>query len=167
MRCDECGFVYEDHDRDALTELLTAKSRAVAARMRSSPPGHLRARPIEGTWSALEYGCHIRDVLLVQRERALGTLAFDRPSFPPMGRDERPALDAYNRQDPLHVADQIEMAVSMLVWVLDPLQPDEWERTLHYGYPEPAERDLVWMGRHMLHELHHHTIDIDQRLTAH
>ena len=166
MLCDDCGFEYEAHERDDLTELLTVKSRAVAARMRSTPPGQLRARPIEATWSALEYACHVRDVLLVQRERTLGALMYDSPAFPPMGRDERPALDAYNRQDPLRVADQIEMAAAMLVWVLDPLDTTEWARTLHYNYPEPADRDLVWVARHTLHELHHHTIDIDTRVTA-
>ena len=27
-----------------------------------------------------------------------------------------------------------------------------------------AARDLAWVGRHTLHELHHHTADIDRSL---
>jgi hypothetical protein len=35
-----------------------------------------------------------------------------------------------------------------------------------YAYPERAERDILWIGRHTLHECHHHLLDIDRGLGA-
>ena len=54
----------------------------------------------------LEYGCHLKDVLLVQRERVLTARRVDRPSFHPIGRDERAEHDGYADQDPADVARQ-------------------------------------------------------------
>jgi hypothetical protein len=68
----------------------------------------LRGRPAPDVWSRLEYACHIRDVLLVQRERVLMVRrGFDDEALP-MGRDERVDHDGYNDQKPVDVALQLE-----------------------------------------------------------
>jgi hypothetical protein len=55
-----------------------------------------RRRPSADVWSALEYACHVRDVLLVMRERALQVLREPSPpAFTPMGRDMRVRDDRY------------------------------------------------------------------------
>ena len=46
------------------------------------------------------------------------------------------------------------------------LTPAEWSRTGIYNFPEPTERDMVWLGRHAVHEGHHHLLDVGRTLRA-
>lgn len=78
-------------------------------------------------WSPLEYGCHLRDVLLVQRERVLAART-DRPDCSPMGRDERVLHDGYAEQEPGDVARQLTDAAQMYGNVLSRLAADDWNR---------------------------------------
>lgn len=157
-RCDECGFEYDLttatdaggeilHDASALADLIRGNDRSI------------RTRPAAEVWSPLEYACHVRDVLLVQRERLLDARRTERPSFPPMGRDERVDHDGYAEQDPAAVARQLTDAAAMCVNVLDRLGPADWDRTMIYNFPRPTERSLRWVAVHTLHEARHHLLD--------
>ena len=163
-RCDACDFVYAD--------LPTAE---VAARMRTFPAAYrdrltshdltaVRTRPDPGTWSALEYACHVRDVFEVQNERARLALTDDTPTFVPMGRDERAVDRRYNDQDPIAVAAELEAAARALARTFDGLDAKGWERTGIYNWPTPTERDLAWLARHTVHEGLHHLRDVDAGL---
>lgn len=96
-----------------------------------------------GIWSPLEYACHVRDVLLVQRERVLLARHKERPSFDPMGRDERVDHDGYAEQDPSDVARQLADAARLFANVLGRLPVADWERTVMYNYPALAARSLA------------------------
>ncbi len=125
----------------------------------------LKARSEPGTWSPLEYGCHVRDVLLVQRERVLAARIMDQPSFNPMGRDERVEGDGYAEQNPGDVARQLCDAALLFSNVLTRLGSEEWERKVVYNYPERSERSLRWVAVHTLHEVRHHILDVRCQLT--
>ena len=160
--CEECGFVYD------LDLAPTAGARIVDLAGRLSallvdPAVDVRQRPDRRVWSALEYGCHVRDVLLVQRERVLDARRVDAPSFRPMGRDERVDHDGYAEQDPRAVARQLSDAAAMFANVLDRLGPD-WDRTIIYNYPVRAERSLRWVAVHTAHECQHHLQDARRQL---
>lgn len=159
-RCGECGFDYDaDPDRyPAMTDVVAD----VAAVLRS--PGDLRARREPDTWSPLEYACHLRDVLLVQRERVLAGRRTDGYVCEPMGREERVDHDGYASQAPEAVARQLTDAALLFTTVLDRLAPGDWERTIRYSYPEPAWRSLRWVARHTAHEVRHHLLDIRRQL---
>jgi hypothetical protein len=73
----------------------------------------LRTRSRPGVWSPLEYACHLRDVLLVQRERVLAARSTNRPDCYPMGRDERVEHDGYAEQEPEDVARQLAAAAQL------------------------------------------------------
>ena len=47
----------------------------------------------------LEYGAHVRDVLLVLRDRFVVGVVADNPGFTPMYRDERVDLGMYGGED--------------------------------------------------------------------
>ena len=85
----------------------------------------------------------MRDVLLVQRERVLAAPWLDRPSFDPMGRDERAEHDGYAEQDPARVGGQLEDAGYMFANVLARLGADDWDRTLMYNYPRCSSARCV------------------------
>ena len=109
------------------------------------------------TWSVHEYGCHLRDVLLVQRERVLLARRAEAPDVVAMGRDERVEHDGYESQLTPDVARQLDDAASLFAHVLSLIEGDTWERTMIYSYPERMERSLRWVAVHTLHEARHHS----------
>jgi hypothetical protein len=162
-RCDECGFRYElDAAADA-GRVIVADATKLASVLGGTPDAALRARPGPETWSPLEYGCHVRDVLLVQRERVLAARRTVRP-FAPMGRDERVEHDGYADQQPADVARQLTDAAQLFANVLARLGPEDWDRTVVYNYPEPRERSLRWVAVHTVHEVEHHLLDVHRQL---
>ncbi|MFF9134896.1 DinB family protein [Streptomyces sp. NPDC014806] len=165
--CAECGFVYDLGLAPCVPELAEAEAGAYA-RLLTSDVSLLRRRPAPDVWSPLEYACHVRDVLLVQRERVLAALRLDTPVVESMGREERVVHDGYARQRPADVARQLKDAALLFGDVLAGLRhgPAGWERTLVYSFPERAERSLRWLAVHTLHELRHHLIDMRRALTG-
>jgi S-DNA-T family DNA segregation ATPase FtsK/SpoIIIE len=122
--------------------------------------GSVRTRREAEEWSPLEYACHVRDVLFMQRDRLFVALVEEEPSFKPMYREERVALDRYNDQSPTEVSQQLTMAAAMFANLLRTLDQEQWTRSLVYGFPDPARRDVTWVGHHTLHEVVHHRQDI-------
>ena len=108
-RCEECGFEYD------LAGALSAGPAIIdrvaeLCGLLGDGRADLRTRRQPSTWSPLEYGCHVRDVLLVQRERVLAARRIDHPSLEPMGREERVEHDGYADQDPARVVRQLSEA---------------------------------------------------------
>jgi hypothetical protein len=155
MTCTECGFVY-DESLD-VPPLLTEGVAETAGLLST---GDVRSRRSPEVWSPLEYACHLRDMLLVQRERVLLARRVERPDCTPMGRDERVEHDGYADQAPADVARQLTDAGELFANVLLRLPAPDWERTVLYRYPEPTVRTLRWVALHTLHEVRHHLLDI-------
>ena len=169
--CGECGFDYDALDDGEVAGKLRDLGRRYRAPLTRGLPGEdldavVRTRPAPDVWSALEYACHVRDVLLVQRERVELALAEDVPEFTPMGRDERVVTDRYNDQDPATVVEELAANAEAIGATFAALTPGQWARTGVYSYPAPIERDLRWLGRHTVHEGHHHLLDIGRALRA-
>lgn len=168
-RCGECGF---DYDALALADGPGAlrgfgrRYRAPLTRFLPGEDGHavVRAHPMAGTWSALEYACHVRDVLAVQRDRIELALAEDTPALEPMGREERVERDAYNAQDPTVVVDQVAAKAELLADLVERLSDAELARTAIYH--DRGEQTLGWVVRHTVHEGEHHLLDVGRVLRA-
>lgn len=160
-KCAECGFDYGASGD--LAAAITAGADSFAARLETAGDD-VRARRDPQVWSPLEYGCHLRDMLLVQRERLLAARRREKPSFETMGRDERVVHDGYALQNPATVADELRMAAEMFAGDLELLGDSDWERPVIYNYPERAERTLRWVAAHTLHEVRHHLMDVDRQL---
>jgi MOSC domain-containing protein YiiM len=167
--CESCGFVWE----------LVAAAE-LASRLADIGPSYRRlmlppdrpsdwttraaTRPAPEVWSAVEYACHVRDVLLTNRERLFTTLVLDEPAFTPMFRDERVQLAGYASEDLIDVVVQIELSSAMLARAVARLDRSQLARTCHYGYPAPAVRSLTWVGAQTVHEAEHHLADIAAQL---
>ena len=162
-RCAECGFSYDESAARGAAGQIRAGAGELAAILTGGQP-RLAARREPGRWSPLEYACHVRDMLLVQRERLLLARRLERPVAEPMGRDERAELDGYDGQDPADVARQLADAAQMFAADLDRLGERDWDRTLIYTYPERAERSLGWLAVHTVHEVRHHLLDVRRQL---
>jgi hypothetical protein len=160
--CQECDYTYDLSTARAAAQAIRGQVADIATVLRG--PGELGKRLVPEVWAPVEYACHVRDVLLVQRERALSALRNDKPACPPMGRDERVEHDGYATQVPEDVARQITDAAQMFTNVLDRLGDSDWSRSLVYNYPEPTERSLEWLAVHTLHEVQHHLRDIRGQL---
>ena len=158
MTCSQCGYDYESLARPQLTQALGEETAGVLTEFFSV--GELHARPDPEVWSALEYACHVRDVLEVQRHRVKLAQSEDVPAFAPMGRDERVASLSYATQDPDCVAADLAANAHSLMETLEDLSTDGWRRTGIYNYPVPAERSVEWIIRNTIHELVHHRQDI-------
>jgi len=139
-----------DRFRSALTRAWSDPSDTHLAMRRPSPE----------VWSAVEYGCHVRDVLLAQRERLFQALVEERPAFVPIYRDQRVVLARYGDEKPEQVAGELTFAATLAAWAFDGLEVSAWSRTCIYNFPEPSERTLLWLAQHTLHEGEHHLIDI-------
>lgn len=159
--CEECGLRYGDLDPTAVPATMRSHPERYAAAIRGADADAVRVRPAVGRWSALEYACHVRDVLAVQHDRLQLALSEDRPAFAPMGREQRVVDDRYNQQDPEAVLAELARAADRLADAFAGLDEGGWRRTGIYNWPEQTERDMLWLARHTVHELIHHLQDIE------
>lgn len=162
-QCGDCGFIYDLTQAGAVPEDIRHQVAEVVAILRNDDVD-LRARQHPSVWSPLEYGCHLRDMLLVQRERVLTARRLERPDCAPMGRDERVEHDGYAQQQPQDVARQLADAAQLFGNVLAQLGEGDWDRAVVYHYPQTHERTLRWVAIHTLHEVRHHLLDIRRQL---
>ena len=160
FRCGECEFEYDLDKAPGAGAAIVSDVKELVALL-SDGASDLRSRRELDMWSPLEYGCHLRDVLLVQRERVLAAQIVDRPSsVNPMYREERVALDGYAEQKAHDVVRQLSDAALLFSNVLSRLGPLAWELGVIYGYPEPQVRSLRWVAVHTEHEARHHLGDV-------
>ncbi|WP_082973516.1 DinB family protein [Mycobacterium sp. E2327] len=164
QRCGECGFAYD----------LTAAARAgdeirggiaeLARLLATVEPVTLARRTAPQLWSPLEYACHLRDVLITQRERVLLARRVDVPAAVPMGRDERVAHEGYAESRPAEVAEELTIAARLLANTLRRLDDADWELRIVYNWPRRTQRTLRWVAVNTMHEVRHHLLDIDRQI---
>lgn len=163
MHCDECGYDYDTLPRNALAQRMISLADAVARSLRLLEDSAARLRPADQVWSPLEYGCHVRDVLLFQDRRVRQAQQEDEPTFAPMRRDELAVTERYNEQNPADVADATTKAAVALADTMNSLPEEGWLRTGKYGHPQPRVVTVEWVARHTVHELVHHLLDISRQ----
>ena len=162
--CAGCDFVYDETSYAAAAASIRSGAAELAEAVAPLDPSAASARPAPEVWSPVEYACHLRDVLLVQRERAILALVSDEPpKLAPMSRDERVGIEGYAASATEDVARQLVDAAALFTNLLDGLDDAGWARTLVYNYPTVQERTLRWLAVHTLHEVHHHRRDVRGR----
>ena len=102
--CPECGF-----DGSAVSHTEVAdRIRADAAEWpRRLSAADVTVRPRPAVWSALEYGCHIRDVHRIFNDRVRLMLSEDEPRFANWDQDATAIEDDYGSQDPAVVTSEL------------------------------------------------------------
>ncbi|TCN37531.1 DinB family protein [Kribbella orskensis] len=162
--CDECGFNYDTGDLQGTVTTLVRQSAECSMALTKAAAGPdadvVRIRPEPEVWSAIEYACHVRDVLEVQRFRIAQCLAEDRPVYAPMDRTGRVKQAKYEDQDPMEVAAALMRFAREFGAAARVLTPPQLGKLGLYNYPVRAPRSLGWIIRHTAHEIQHHRQDI-------
>ena len=158
--CDECRFDYELVGPDSFAATVDPAVEALRHVLATGPANRLRLRPNPDVWSASEYCCHVRDVLLVQRDRLFLALVEDTPTFARMYRDERVVLAGYADEPIPRLAEQLRVAADLAITAFGRVGRADWDRPLVYSWPEPRRRDVRWLAAHTAHEVVHHLMDV-------
>jgi len=162
--CEQCGFNYDTGDLQGTVTLLIRQaadcSMALTKAAAGPDPNVVRLRPQPEVWSAIEYACHVRDVLEIQRQRIAQCLAEDRPVYAPMDRTRRVKQFKYEEQDPMEVAAALMRFAREFGAAARVLTPPQLGRLGLYNYPVRAPRTLGWIIRHTAHEIQHHRLDV-------
>lgn len=153
--CPDCGFDAAAVDVTAMGDLIRANAAEWPALLAHE---HARLRPTGDQWSALEYGCHVRDVFRLFDERLRLMLETDAPRFTNWDQDVAAIEDRYGEQDPAVVADELLAAAARHADRWDTVQPDQWGRP---GYrSDGAEFTVDSFARYLLHDPVHHLDDV-------
>lgn len=168
MKCEECGFVYEELTPEQIPAAIRSFARRFRAPLTRFLPGEdgdslVRQRPAPDTWSALEYAAHVRDVF-DNYDRWIGQiLAEDRPALEGAGPEELAVERRYNEDDPAAVADALAANAERLADTMASVPEGGWERV---GVRWDEERSVLLHGRRAVHEGGHHLLDIGRGMRA-
>ena len=162
--CEVCGFVWASVRAEEIASRTQLGASTIGRDLRVNPDAAVQ-RPSPERWSMLEYGAHVRDVILHLRERFVIGLVEDEPTFKPLYRDERVALGLYAHDDVEHVARDLEMTSALFARTFAAISPEQLARECRYTYPVAATRTLLWMGQQLVHEVEHHLADVGENLT--
>jgi hypothetical protein len=155
QRCPDCGFDAAAIERDDVPD-LTRQIAAILAHALQQP--NVSARPEPTTWSALEYGCHVRDVCRLFAQRLHLMLTQDDPQFANWDQDETALADRYWAQRPAIVAAELRDAADAIADDFTEVGDDQWAR------PGTRSNGSVFtvdtFARYFLHDLAHHAWDV-------
>jgi hypothetical protein len=172
--CDQCGLDVSALQRSELGTKYRAQAgafrellgrKAVVGRR---PPVADGAPPV---WSALEYGCHVRDALAVLEERLARMLKsgmFGRrpkaPTFVDWNQDQAAIDGDYANADRDKLIYDLAATAGRVADQLDRVRGEQWER---YGTRSDGKTFTVEsLGRYFLHDVYHHRWDVEQGYEA-
>lgn len=158
--CDieSCGFAWDDVNPSEVGGRIIRGADEIAELVTSGLNADVR-RSSE-IWSPIEYVGHVRDVLLNLRDRLVVAVNEDNPLCKGLFGTPRVEMGLYVGDSSVTVAREIKVAASLFVRTWDRIPHSLRERTMVYGYPRVANRNLCWVVAQALHEVEHHLSDI-------
>jgi hypothetical protein len=153
--CPECGFDSSATSAEEVAGLVRANAAAWPAVLERDD---VKVRPDDETWSALEYGAHVRDVFRVSLVRFGLMLDDDDPEFPDWDQDATAVDDRYGEQDPAVVSDELLEAGEALAVLLDEVPADAWERRGRRS--DGSVFTVSTLARYVIHDPVHHLHDV-------
>ena len=154
--CSECGFDTQGFAVQAVPEMIMANAAAWQDTL--TGPGDARIRPAPGKWSAVEYGCHVRDVFRLYDQRLELMLSQDDPLFPNWDQDETAVAERYQDQDPAEVAVALSEAGQAIAGRFAGVTGAQWQRTGRRS--DGASFTVETFARYFIHDPVHHLHDV-------
>jgi hypothetical protein len=151
--CPECGF-----DASAVDD-VAERTRAAVAVIRAAlaaPDAAVRSDPRR--WSALEYGCHVRDACIVFGARLAAMRGMDDPVFADWDQDHTAREDRYWAQDPAAVSAELALESERIATDFGTVRSAERDRPGRRSNGSVFTVDTL--GRYFLHDLEHHAHDV-------
>lgn len=155
--CTECGFDASTLDRHQVATTLRAANFRLLALL-DDPL--VRERPAPGVWSALEYGCHVRDVHRLFLHRLGLMLDEDDPLFANWDQDATAIESRYELTDLDGLVGDLASDGERLASAFDAVHPDQWSRTGRRS--DGAVFTVETFGRYLVHDPVHHVWDVEQ-----
>jgi hypothetical protein len=154
--CPECSF-----DASTVTPATVAGSvanmlprwRAVLRRP------EVTERPDEGTWSALEYACHVRDVFALFDQRLNLMLDSEDARFVNWDQDRTAVEKDYAGADPAVVSAELTAEGEQIAASFAGVRQAEWGRTGLRG--NGSRFTVLTLSQYLLHDVVHHLHDVD------
>ncbi|HEY5400293.1 MAG TPA: DinB family protein [Trebonia sp.] len=153
--CPECGFDTQSFSRGEIPAMIRANAAGWRAPL-AAPDA--TDRPSPGRWSALEYGCHVRDVFRLYDYRLGLMLAEDDPLYPNWDQDETAVDDDYASQSPAVVADELASAADAIADSFAGVSADQWLRPGRRS--DGASFTVETFARYLMHDPVHHLHDV-------
>ena len=159
-RCLACGFDGAIYDDESLIAAIAALGEAWRSLLRKAGR-ELRVRPQPGTWSAIEYAAHSRDITALHVFGVEQALTGNEPSFPAIDGDA--LIDAtsaqYADEDPDAVVDELDRQAHLLARLAADAGVEAWDRRITIGDYRSTVRRLL---EHALHDSRHHLDDVER-----
>jgi hypothetical protein len=153
--CPECGLDTRSFAREEVPAMLLANAAAWQEPL-GLPDAARRPRPDK--WSALEYGCHVRDVFRLYDYRLTLMLTEDDPLYPNWDQDETALADRYDTQDPAAVAAELSAAAGQVAGRFSAVAGDQWTRLGRRS--DGAIFTVETFARYFVHDPVHHLHDV-------
>ena len=162
-RCEQCGFVWGAITADQVRDRLGSATDAFVAVIEDAG-AFAHERPSRERWSILEYGAHLRDVLISIRERIIAASIEDEPIGQPIHRDERVTLGFYQFDLPDDITLELRAASGLFGRTFEALAPDSTHREFTYSPVTPRKVTILWATAQAVHECEHHLGDVRENL---
>jgi hypothetical protein len=153
--CSECGLDTSSFPRGEIPAMIRANATAWQQPL-TAPDAARRPRPDK--WSALEYGCHVRDVHRLYDFRLGLMLTEADPLYPNWDQDDTAIADRYDTQDPATVAAELTAAAEAVAARFARLAGDQWTRPGRRS--DGASFTVETFGRYFIHDPVHHLYDV-------
>ena len=153
--CPDCGF---DPQAITLANLPAAILKETALWSDVLAQHGIAKRTDPRVWSVLEYGAHVRDVLIVMHARVERMLAEDNPALPSWDQDQAAVDGRYESLNPALLVDEIAIEARMLANTYARVTPEQQGRPGRRS--DGSEFTVLSLGQYLLHDLHHHAWDV-------
>jgi hypothetical protein len=161
--CESCDYSWSVTSTQEISKQI-AHATAAFIRVIDEAGPLVSLRPTSERWSILEYGSHLRDVLISIRDRIIAASVQEDATGAPIFRDERVNLGFYRLDNAHDVKNELLAASNLFIRTFDALPRAYENRTFLYSPVTPVRVTILWAGAQALHECLHHLGDVTQNL---
>lgn len=160
--CPDCGADAASVADEELGAELLREIAAWGRLLAAADPAAVRQRPDADVWSALEYACHVRDLLPVMRARVVRAIEEDDPVLDWWDHEAAAVEERYGEQVPVLVVEAMTANARAFAAALAALGSDDWSRRATRRVGEHFT--VRGIARFVLHETIHHREDAARSL---